>query len=177
MNFKLIVGLGNPGAEYEDTYHNVGMLALAAIATHGEKGGETLRFKRHGDLFEYTKAGSTIFVRPLVFMNESGRAVADALHAFGIASQELLILQDDTDLAIGKYKIAAGQNSAGHHGVDSIIESLGGNDFTRTRIGIRATDEPRRKKAAEFVLAPITPEDKKIFAGVFAEITEKLGMS
>lgn len=177
MDFTLIVGLGNPGDEYEDTYHNVGVRGLHAIAQHLEKQGETLRFKRHGDLFEYAKAGGAILVRPLVFMNESGRAVAEALHAFGIVPEKLLVLHDDSDLRVGEYKITAGQNSAGHHGIDSIIESLGGNDFTRVRIGIRAAEEPRRKKAGEFVLSPITAEDKKVFEKIFAEITEKLGMS
>ena len=177
MNFKLIVGLGNPGTEFKDTYHNVGVQALHAIAKHYEAKGEPLHFRRHGDLFEYGKVAGILLVRPLVFMNESGRAVQSALHAFSVATRDLLVLHDDSDLLIGDVKITTGQNSAGHHGIDSIIEAVGGNDFTRARIGIRATDEPRRKKAAEFVLTPIIENDKIIFEDVFLKIMRTLETS
>jgi PTH1 family peptidyl-tRNA hydrolase len=178
MNYKLILGLGNPDKEYLHTYHNIGVQAVDAIAADLQKSGESIRFKRHSDLFEYAKvADGRILMRPLVFMNESGRAAQEALRAWSATPKDLLVLHDDSDIAIGEYKLSTRQSSAGHRGVESIIETLDSNEFARLRIGIRSTNEVRRKKASEFVLDPINENDKKIFDGVFAEIIETLETS
>jgi peptidyl-tRNA hydrolase, PTH1 family len=178
MEYKLILGLGNPDPEFLNTYHNVGVLAVLAIAAHLENSDEPPRFKRHGDVFEYAKMpGGEIVIRPLVFMNESGRAAKEALRSFSAKPNELLVIHDDSDIQIGEYKLSTGQGAAGHRGVESIIAAIGSNDFARIRIGIRAADESRRKKASEFVLSPISKKDKKIFDEVFETITEKLKTS
>lgn len=172
MATRIILGLGNPGTEYENTYHNVGIMALMQwIAQHYPEAA----FRRHGDDFEYAKSGNIIFVRPLVFMNESGIAAREAVRAFDGRPEELLVLHDESDMPLGDYKLSQGGSSAGHKGVQSIIDHLHTETFWRARIGIRDPQEEKRKKAGDFVLRPITTAHQKILADVFSEIILKAG--
>jgi PTH1 family peptidyl-tRNA hydrolase len=182
---KIIVGLGNPGAEYENTYHNAGMLALQTML--GEQG----KGSREKGLFEYTETrDGIILIKPLVFMNDSGKAVRAAIKKFCRHSSLspmprppfpfLTILHDDSDIPIGEFKISFGRNSAGHKGVQSIIDALKTKEFTRVRIGIRPKNdfagrenknkETKRQKAGDFALKQITTSDRKILDKIFAEI-------
>lgn len=163
---KLIIGLGNPGPEYENTYHNAGAMALEHLAAGS--------FRRHGDSFAYLKSGDRIFVRPLVFMNESGIAARDAVRAFGVQPDEIAVLHDESDLNLGELKYVFGGSSAGHKGVQSVIDHLHTPDFWRARIGIRNPDEQARAKAGDFVLRPISAEGKKTLEGIFGDISEKI---
>ncbi len=174
MRVRLIIGLGNPGADYENTYHNAGMMALTAIA-ETLSGGEELHWKNHKKLFASAENGHWVFIRPLTFMNESGGAVREAARKFAIPSEHIILLHDDSDLPLGAWKIARGRGAAGHHGVESVITSLGANDFTRIRIGIRPRDERVRKKAGTFVLRKVTKIDGAIFKKIFGEISQALG--
>lgn len=174
MDQTLIIGLGNPDPLLEETYHNVGMLAVQWIAENGTADSTAPKFRAHGDSFAYTKTGNYIFVRPLVFMNESGRAVKDAMRAFDAAAKDIVVIHDDSDLTLGEFKYAAGGGSAGHNGIRSIIDHLHTQDFARIRIGIRKKDEVHRKKAGEFVLSPIGASDRKTLDGVFSAISQLL---
>ncbi len=141
MTPKLIIGLGNPGAEYENTYHNVGALAVEELAKTITEDATPV-WKNHKKLFSYfsnlqSPISNLIFIRPLVFMNESGLAVKEALKKFNIMPEDLIVIHDDSDLAIGKFKISRGQSSAGHKGVQSIIGRLGTQEFERIKIGVR----------------------------------------
>jgi len=100
-------------------------------------------------------------------MNESGKAVKEAVKYFRAKPEEILIIHDDSDIELGKYKISFGRGSAGHQGVESIIKSLGTKNFWRLRIGIRRT---KRKKAGEFVLKKITPADKLVWERLFSDL-------
>jgi PTH1 family peptidyl-tRNA hydrolase len=176
METMLIIGLGNPDPALEETYHNVGALAVAWIAQHATGMSDIAapsapKFRAHKDSFLYAKVETHIFIRPLVYMNESGRAVKEAVRVFGADIQNVTIIHDDSDLALGTFKRAQSGGSAGHNGIKSIIEHLHTEDFARIRIGIREAEETHRKKAGEFVLSPITPEDKKIFESVFETIS------
>jgi PTH1 family peptidyl-tRNA hydrolase len=171
ISMHLLVGLGNPGAEFEHTYHNVGFLALDAIAAETENAPV---WKAHRKLFSYAHAGEVVLVKPLTFMNESGIAVAEALKKFGADATELTVLHDESDLVVGDFKISIGKNAAGHRGVQSIIDHLGTNEFQRVRIGIRPAHEPTRKKASAFVLSEITKKDREILEKVFKKIEEGL---
>ncbi len=164
---KLIIGLGNPGGEYENTYHNVGLLALKKIAGDAP-------FKSHKGLFRYATAGEAVLIEPLVFMNESGRAAKEALKKFKTSPGDLIVIHDESDVMIGKYKLSSGRNSAGHRGVQSIMDALHSKEFLRARIGIRPAQEAKLKKASEFVLAAIKPKDKKALEAVFAEVAAKI---
>jgi PTH1 family peptidyl-tRNA hydrolase len=175
MTPKLIIGLGNPGAEYENTYHNVGALAVEELAGASSEG-RGLNWKTHKKIFSYlsnlqSPISNLIFIRSLVFMNESGLAAKEALKKFNAVPEDLIVIHDDSDLVLGEFKISRGQSSAGHKGVQSVIDHLGTSEFERIRIGIR---EQRREKAGEFVLNQITPRDKAMLEKVFEEITLRL---
>jgi PTH1 family peptidyl-tRNA hydrolase len=153
----------------------VGALAVQWIVGHKATKGDTpSKFRAHGDLFSYIKTGEGIFIRPLVFMNESGRAVREAMHTFDAKPKDIVVIHDDSDLPIGGFKHTDGGGSAGHNGIRSIIDHLHTEDFARIRIGIREPNEAHRKKAGDFVLSPITLTDKKTFERVFSEISDSL---
>ena len=177
MDHTLIIGLGNPDPAFENTYHNIGSLAVQRIAEHAANsaghaadGNPAPKFRMHKNSFSYAKIGNHIFIRPFVFMNESGRAVKDAMRAFGASAKDVVVIHDDSDIPVGDFKRATGGGSAGHKGIQSVIDHLHTEDFARIRIGIREPNEVRRKKAGDFVLSPITAADKKIFESVFQEI-------
>ena len=171
----LIIGLGNPERALEATYHNVGVLAVQWLA-HYAAGDDAnaVSFRRHGDLFEYAKTDGKIFIRPLVYMNESGRAVHDAMHAFDASAKNIVVIHDESDITIGDYRISTAGRAAGHKGIQSIIDHLHTEEFKRIRIGIREKDEAHRKKAGDFVLSPISQSNQKIFDEVFAKIAGDL---
>ncbi len=175
MQKKLIVGLGNPGEEYRMTYHNAGLLALKAIAEALDARGEDVGpWKTHAGLFRYAAAGNIIFVEPSTFMNEAGAAVREAMKKFRAAPSDLVVLHDESDMALGTYKLSTERNSAGHKGAQSVIDALGTNGFTRVRIGIRNPREKKRRKAEELVLRGISPGDERELRAVFARIAEEL---
>jgi PTH1 family peptidyl-tRNA hydrolase len=152
---KIVVGLGNPGKEYAGTFHNVGVLAMETLAALSG---------------EWAGGAPPLFVAPTTFMNESGGAVRAAMKKFGARPEDLIVLHDESDLPLGDYKTSFGKNSAGHKGVQSIIDALGTKEFTRIRIGIRPPQERHRTKASSFVLKMIGARDRKILDGVFEKI-------
>lgn len=166
---KIIVGLGNPGKEYKETYHNVGQEFLFFLA-------KTQRFSAIHPLFsgrEITLGdqGQKIWlVQPKTFMNDSGSAVLSALKHFHATPDSLLVAHDEMDIPLGEFKISTNRGSAGHHGVDSIIQHLKTKNFSRIRLGIGLPN----KKAEEIVLRPLNNQNKKILYGVFEGVQEKL---
>jgi PTH1 family peptidyl-tRNA hydrolase len=172
---KIIIGLGNPDPDLLLTYHNAGMLALATLAARlAPDAPIPLLFKRYKDIFEYAAAGKFIFVKPLVYMNESGEAVKVALRVFKAKPEEIAVAHDDSDLTVGNFKITFGGGAAGHNGIRSIVAHLKTEAFTRIRIGIRDPNEVQRKKAGDFVLSPITGPKMKKLEAVFEKIAEEI---
>ncbi len=170
--YKLIIGLGNPGEEYQNTYHNVGKSMIDYL---GELMGGPKPVFKHVKTFEFLKTPQGILAKPLVFMNQSGKTVQDLVRFFDSNSEEILIIHDDSDLEIGMYKLKKNQSAAGHHGVESIIEKLKTKNFWRLRIGIRPkTENTKRPKAETFVLKKINRGDQAKLYGVFGEAMEKL---
>ena len=153
---KLIFGLGNPDEEYEKTYHNSGSLALDYLEGKNKDGWE--KFK---DEFMYKKLGKQILVKPLTFMNNSGKAVSSALKFFKAKPQEILVIHDDADIFLGNFKLSFNRNAAGQKGVESIFKALKTQEFWRLRIGIRPEKEKTRAKAIDLVLKKITPANMK----------------
>ncbi len=141
---KLIVGLGNPGEKYSKSRHNVGFMAVDRIVQSSKFKVQScnLQFKMNKksnteilDLRPYNQ--NLMLVKPQTFMNDSGMAVANILRYYDIKDyKNLYIIHDDLDLLLGEYKIQFGRSSAGHHGVESIINHLGTKDFWRVRVGI-----------------------------------------
>lgn len=173
QSYKIIAGLGNPGNEYENTYHNVGFLAVDYFINKVKK----LSLKNlKGKNFEYAENGNTIFVRPLTFMNESGTAIKNSLKYFKASPNELLVMHDDSDILLGEYKLSFERGSGGHKGIESIIANLKTNKFWRIRIGIRPPSRSGmpRKKALEFVLKNISPAHKRLLMSVFADVAKQI---
>ncbi len=132
---KLIVGLGNPGEKYQDTRHNVGFMVVDKLAH--ELGGVDIRWEpsiKHRA--STARAGEVMLMKPETFMNASGVAVKSIAEFYNITPEDIWVVQDDLDLPLGKIRIRVGGASAGHHGINSIIQELGSDKFVRIRLGI-----------------------------------------
>lgn len=166
---SLIVGLGNPEKSYEKTYHNAGALYLAHLASLHAK--DLPPFER-AKTFAHGVMGSKTLIRSFAPMNESGSAVAAAVKYFNKKPESLLVIQDDSDLTLGTYKLSFGRGAAGHNGILSIMTALRTKDFWRLRIGIRppSKDGEARKKALDFVLKKINPPAMLTLESTFKEI-------
>jgi peptidyl-tRNA hydrolase, PTH1 family len=134
MSPLLVVGLGNPGAAYADNRHNIGYMAVDAIARRHRWAPFQRRFQ--GEVAEGVLDGRKILVlKPTTYMNESGRSVSTAARFFKLAPAEVLVFHDEIDLAAGKLRVKRGGGHAGHNGLRSITAHIG-PDFRRVRLGI-----------------------------------------
>jgi len=151
---KLIVGLGNPGAKYEKTRHNLGLMVVDNFVR--EKG---LSWLHNPDLSShYIKDADLVIAKPTTYMNQSGIAIASISHYFRVDLEDLLVIHDDLDLPFSKIRLTFGGSSAGHRGIESIIESLG-MEFSRLRIGIDRP--PERLDPEKYVLQKFSTEENK----------------
>lgn len=134
---KLVVGLGNPGREYDGTRHNVGFAVADGVAGRFD-GSFRSKARFNAAVAEANVAGAKVVIaKPQTFMNRSGAAVAALLNWLKIAPAEVLVIVDDADLPLGQLRLRASGGSGGHNGLRSIIEALGGTEeFARLRIGI-----------------------------------------
>ncbi|MGC9360279.1 MAG: aminoacyl-tRNA hydrolase [Anaerolineae bacterium] len=163
----LIVGLGNPGARYERTRHNVGFWCIDRLAQEWGPSRERRRFK---GLLSELRLGSrrVILLKPQTFMNDSGDAVVPAVGWYKTPSSRLLVIHDDLDLPVGRMRVREGGSSGGHRGVDSIIERLGDDRFLRLRIGIgRPVDD-----AIDHVLSPFASEELTVVERVMDAVPD-----
>ncbi len=156
---KLIVGLGNPGTKYEKTRHNFGFLVMDYLAA-GEQWKESkkancLYIKKQLDSEEVE------LIKPLIYMNNSGKAVNYIQKKHRLKTEDILIVHDDIDLPLGQIKIQQGRGAAGHKGVQSIINQLGSKDFIRMRIGIRP-DQTENIDTEKYVLEKFTEQEEEI---------------
>jgi PTH1 family peptidyl-tRNA hydrolase len=134
----LLVGLGNPGAAYQGHRHNIGFMAVDAIARAHNFGAARLRFRgevREGTLTSAKGATKTLILKPMTYMNESGNAVREAVEFFKLPLSDVVVIYDEIDLAPGKVRAKAGGGNAGHNGLRSISAHIG-NDYRRVRLGV-----------------------------------------
>jgi PTH1 family peptidyl-tRNA hydrolase len=130
----LFVGLGNPGSSYVGHRHNIGFMAVQAIAKH--HGIAPWRRRFQGVAVEGTVAGEKLLLLlPGTYMNESGRAVGEAAHFYKLEPSNVIVLHDEVELPLGKIRVKVGGGNAGHNGLRSISEHIG-NDYRRVRIGV-----------------------------------------
>jgi len=172
----LIVGLGNPEKKYEKTRHNVGFLALDAFAKE-HKFPEFSFAKKHASLISEDILNETkvLLAKPQTFMNNSGKAVRSLLksHVSNASKWNLVVVHDDIDIPLGKVKISENRGSAGHKGVDSIIQTLETKNFIRVRIGIQpAKGKPKNVEA--FVLKPFSKTELALLQSVIQQATTLL---
>jgi PTH1 family peptidyl-tRNA hydrolase len=184
MNYDLnhmhiIVGLGNPGAEYEKTRHNVGRVVLENLRQKWGLPGMVASGKYSGSISEGNIDGTEVMLLcPDTYMNQSGKAVAKALDSS--ASPHLIVIYDEVDLAFGEFKLSFGRGSGGHNGLKSVMDELGTGDFLRVRIGIGPTSffgrliRPRGDKLGDYVLGALSAREEKRLMEVVAKIAEAI---
>ncbi|MFH1289984.1 MAG: aminoacyl-tRNA hydrolase [Nanoarchaeota archaeon] len=158
-NMYLIVGLGNPGKKYETTRHNVGFLALNEF----QKGCGFPEFtpsKKHSSLISegILSKAKVVLAKPQTFMNNSGKAVKSLIKNYKLKTTNLLVVHDDIDIPLGEVRVSKNRGSAGHKGVESIIQSLGTKNFTRIRIGIQPV-KGKPKNVETFVLKKFSKQE------------------
>jgi PTH1 family peptidyl-tRNA hydrolase len=153
----LVVGLGNPGREYERTRHNAGWLALDELA---RRHGGSWRSKFSGSLAEVRLGDAKVaLLKPETYMNESGRSVGAAARFFKVEPEQVLVVHDDVDLEPGRLQARAGGGLAGHNGLRSLAQHLGSQEFERLRIGVGRPGRGDPRSVADYVLSPFAPED------------------
>ena len=153
---KIIAGLGNPGAEYAKTRHNVGFMLIDALAA--KLGVDDWREKYDAMVLE-TRIGleKVLLVKPLTYMNESGRAIGPLLSWYKLEAEDLVVVHDDLDIPVGTIRIRKKGSAGGHNGIKSILSHVGDEHFARVRIGIGRPSPGWT--VIHHVLAPFPSED------------------
>jgi PTH1 family peptidyl-tRNA hydrolase len=176
MPMLLLVGLGNPGARYVGNRHNIGFVAVQEIAKRHGIGPWRRRFQ--GVACEGPLGGErTLLLLPGTYMNESGRAVAEAVHFYKLSPADVIVFHDEIDLPPGKVRVKVGGGIAGHNGLRSISEHIG-NDYRRVRIGV---GHPGDKDLVQhYVLSDFAKSDRgwvEALIGILAADAELLAQS
>lgn len=151
---KLIVGLGNPGEKYVGVRHNLGFMVADELVDSSKYKVVWEDSKKFKSII--AKAGDLIFVKPQTYMNNSGLAVKLLTAYYKLPATNVIVIHDELDLPLGKIKVRIGGAAAGHHGVESIIASLGTDQFIRVRVGIG----PAVGVVERFVLKPFVSREK-----------------
>lgn len=174
---KIVVGLGNPGEQYEKNRHNVGFIALdlllGPVKWQSNKKFQALTYE----------IGDTIYIKPQTYMNKSGEAVRAVMSYYGLLPKKLMVfskkdsdltdiltvIQDDIDIEIGKWKISNDSRSGGHNGIQSIINHLHTKNFKRLKIGVKNELLRTRIPAEKFVLQNFNHEEKEVIDKILKE--------
>jgi PTH1 family peptidyl-tRNA hydrolase len=155
----LVVGLGNPGSEYEQTRHNIGFLVVDILC-------ERFRWPLRAGRGDYLQAmgnsgpAKLLLMKPMTYMNNSGQAVKEVVESLGLPLSGTLVVYDDIALPLGTLRVRSKGSDGGHNGVYSIIYHLNSNGFPRIRCGIRQEAAPRKHEMAGFVLSRFDREEK-----------------
>lgn len=153
----LVVGLGNPGREHERNRHNAGWLVVDELA---RRHGGSWRTKHKGQIAEIRIEGHKLaLLKPETYMNESGRAVADAARFYKVDPDAILVVHDEGDFDLGRLELKYGGGLAGHNGLRSIAQHLKTPDFLRLRIGVGRPERGDRRPLADYVLSNFEPHD------------------
>jgi PTH1 family peptidyl-tRNA hydrolase len=150
----LVVGLGNPGAKYAQTRHNVGFMVVDRLAEQLKAGAFREKFS---GLFTRLTAPDVVLLKPMTFMNLSGEAVQQAMQFFKVELRDLLVVYDELDLAFGECRLKVGGGAAGHNGIKSLLQHCGGDGFMRLRVGI---GKPRHGDASPHVLGDFSAAER-----------------
>ncbi len=150
---NLIVGLGNPGKKYKNTRHNIGFKIIEALKKEVSK-------------------DKVILLKPQTFMNNSGKPVKKLINKYKIPISNLIVIHDDIDISFGNIKISYGASSAGHKGVQSIIDELNSKDFTRIRVGITPQANIKPQDLENYVLEKFNKQEKNKLKQIIKQATE-----
>jgi peptidyl-tRNA hydrolase, PTH1 family len=175
---SLIVGLGNPGAKYDHTRHNIGFDLIDRLAKRWQISiTEQRRFQ--GEVGEGLVAGKRIrLLKPSTFMNKSGQSVRAVLDWYKLEPQQVLVLYDDMDLPVGRLRIRFSGSAGGHNGMKSLIAHLGTQNFSRLRVGISKSSEAgAAKDTISHVLGKFAPEELRILPEVLNMAADAVEMA
>lgn len=153
---RIIIGLGNPGKKYAHTRHNAGFRVADALA---RELGLIFKFEKRFNA-ETAKSDDVMLVKPQTFMNNSGQAVAAMKNFYNLNNTDILTIHDEIDLPLGKLKLAKDSGSAGHNGVESVIQHIG-RGFFRLRIGVENREQNRIPPTEDYVLENFRPEEEE----------------
>lgn len=167
---KLVVGLGNPGNQYNFTRHNFGFLALDFYAKI--RGFEWVEHPKFGAI--YHKEGDTIFIKPQTFYNDSGMAVRAFKDYYKIKLADILVVCDDFNLDFGATRYRAKGSDGGNNGLKSITQHLGTSEYPRLRLGTSNDEMRQRLGDVDFVLSKFTAEEKARLPEILRAVTEKI---
>jgi PTH1 family peptidyl-tRNA hydrolase len=163
-HLHLIVGLGNPGAEYAKTRHNAGFLLVEELADQWKADWKNER-RFHARIARAERTnGRVLLCQPQTFMNLSGEAVGALKNFYQLPQNRLLVAVDDADLPLGEIRLRPRGSSGGHHGLESIEQHLGSREFARLRIGIGRADGAR--EITDYVLAGFAADERELMAKV-----------
>lgn len=158
----LVVGLGNPGPQYERTRHNVGQMVVDVLAARVGSGFR-IHKKSGADVIEAQLGGTKIVLaKPRTFMNVSGRQIGPLAKFFGIPAENVIVIHDELDLDFGTIRLKRGGGEGGHNGLKSLTAALTTRDYLRVRFGIGRP--PGRQDPADFVLKPFSSVEQKELA-------------
>lgn len=171
-DWHLIVGLGNPGADYAQTRHNAGFM-LADLLARRWRAEWAAGKKFQSRLAKTERDGRrVVFCKPQTFMNLSGEAVGALVGFYRLPQARLLVAVDDADLPLGEIRLRPGGSSGGHHGLESIAEHLGSREFARLRIGIGRQDGKR--EITGHVLGRMSPGELTVMEKVLARAADQV---
>jgi PTH1 family peptidyl-tRNA hydrolase len=168
---KVLVGLGNPGEKYEANRHNIGFMAVDAIAGHYGAGPWRKRFQGLAAEVDIDRV-RYLLLKPATYMNESGRAVSEAIRFYKISPADVIVFHDEIDLEPGKLRVKFGGGNAGHNGLKSISAHIG-NDFQRVRLGVGHPGH--RDAVAHYVLRDFARADRDWLASLLDAIAKSAG--
>lgn len=171
MDPIIVVGLGNPGTEYDWTRHNVGFRVIDELARRFKI---SIRPGRGDYLFAACRVSGkeVVLVKPLTYMNNSGIAVSELLEKYSAGLHELMLVADDFALPLGTIRVRTKGSDGGHNGLSSIIYQLNTNEFARIRCGIRREIMPPKERMAEFVLSPFEREERETVDAMIAKAAD-----
>jgi len=175
---KLIVGLGNPGKTYEKTRHNVGFMVLEKLRENLSEydiGSWELSKKFNAKICGcLIKGEKIILAKPMTFMNASGETVQMIAHFYKMVPEDIIIVHDDKDLKLGDIRVQTDKSSAGHNGVQSIIDHISTQKFTRVRIGVASENEKKMQDTTTFVLGKFGLFEKKKIEEIINKSVEEI---
>ena len=167
----LVVGLGNPGREYASHRHNVGFMVLDALASACRADPWREKFSAEHTRARLGDASSepSVLLKPLTYMNESGRSVQPAAAFFKVPPARVIVVHDELDLPFGTLRVKVGGGHAGHNGLRSLIQRLGTSDFVRLRFGVGRPPPGFRGEVADFVLSSFDASERAELGGKIDE--------
>jgi PTH1 family peptidyl-tRNA hydrolase len=184
---KLIIGLGNPGEEYENSRHCIGFVAVGEIA---KKEGSKFSFEKKfnaGVAKSRFNGRPAILVKPFTFVNKSGEAVRKLKTFYKIKPEDIIVIHDDLDIEFGSFKLSFAKHSGGHRGVQSVIDGLKTDKFWRLRIGTanrklatarhQRTLKAKKEAVGDFVLSRFTPSEQSELKKIIKKALERLAVS